>query len=411
MNSNDNYAEIDALVTQLEEHLAANDVEALVSDLEELAPCSIFSGNALHRRLKAVREELVLALYRGLPWDRFLRITLSDYVLNARQIYIALDPMADDLTDQKIVEAFEQFDSFPPERTADQLRDLLIDSEDDKISTWLADLIEKDRHIEQALSILSRRTDQQSQQALSSLLATPPWEGAEASWQFLELVRALGARQSEDRCVLIKTALENYTTASSVRRELLEVYKLDQPEEALKLALNDLIECTDRQQRDQYLRWLPTQVKGSEPPEETIDRLIAVSKESWSGTDRGRLARWFKEWIPDQAPTNSGWLDRFSLRLTELFQKVRLDQSCGLSALMIFIMCTVYLAVLNNLIGGTESSGLDVAAATIWIVTALFTSRQNMPNENREHYLFPMAVLLFGSMLIFFIVPLVIRLL
>lgn len=107
-----NYAAIEALVSRAEEHLRRRDAEGLMADLRALEPCTTFSGNEAYERWSAICEDVVLCLYRELPFERFLELSLSDYVLYEHEVFDVLDAHA---TVEETLSMMDRFGHMPCE--------------------------------------------------------------------------------------------------------------------------------------------------------------------------------------------------------------------------------------------------------------------------------------------------------
>jgi hypothetical protein len=433
-----NYQEIEALVARVEKNLAEGNGEGLLADLEALEPCTIYSGNELYERWERLKVPVVLGIYRTVPADRFVTITLSSYVLSKYEVFEALETVVDEVPLEVLLGLCERFESLPNDSAAPRLCDKILTSPEPSVTDWLQRWIDRlceaekakgtdldahqqlvssfrfswsplDGDLSRAVGLLARRQDQPSRALVERYLFSLPWgENRNAT---SELVASLRNPDQEANQVLLKRALEHYPTPSPLRLLLLGAYTQHDPTRAIELAFDDLFKVENAEEREAILGWL-NDCQAESPTPRTRQLLQAAPWEAWPGVQRVALETVLASNFRDFPRPRPGSSDRAAMAVVRLFDRLRLNHTgCALTMPLLVSLAAFYSGLLNELLGSAGKAGYaDFVSGGLLLLTLSFTSRTHFSGMETLADRFQMGLLLLFAMMLSFLCPVIVRL-
>jgi hypothetical protein len=148
-----------------------------------------------------------------------------------------------------------------------------------------------------------------------------------------------------------------------------------------------------------------------------LSRLASVVSEldvkHWSFLSQGYLGVVLKSRFPTLSPpVGISTVDRFSVRMVQLFTAVRMEHmSGGFYLLLLGGFAILYLFLLNATLGALPEKliRLDMVLAVPWVLGSLATMHTHFSGGETMRSRFRKALLLFGSALVFMIGSVLLR--
>lgn len=437
-------------LADLELHLQQEDALLVLDDIRKLAAIQIYSDTdrKAYEKNKELKPAVIRFLYRKLDLAEFIAFSKLEYAAG-HEIYEALESLAEIISADRILGLIEGLGwHFPHERLAPQLRQKIIDSPDEAITRWLQQRIdavasaERDKNtafsehektvssfryvqwmpdddgLSAAVGILARRKDPLAMQLKEAYLLALPWGEDRAAT--MELINILDDASAESLGI-IRKGLLRHVRPSPVRLRLLAVLGEQDADEAMLAGIDDLQQATNDEARIAYMAWLSQailEIRQRNLPVnlDRIGQAIAnIKTADWTFLSRGSFGLFVREWPVKLSPGNqSSILERSAVRLVRGFNACRLDHTgCMVSLPVLLGIGFGLMWGLDHLFHRPDKpfASVNLGAFALWILACGLTATTHFSGHERLGQQFVMALIYWGTLVLFLATALITRIL
>ncbi len=440
----------------IELHLQQGNAASILDDIKKLSDYT-FSSEKLGDKNDGMKHEVVRFLFQQLALPEFITILDNDYVA-PHDIFDALESIADTLDAVGLLDLIEMLNwDFPGEYAAPHLLQSLIDSQDEAITMRLQGRIDEiaaaekengtpfsnhektistfqhiqwmpdDSGLANTVSILSRRCDPTAIRLKQAYLSALPWGEDRAATA--SLLGGIADIACEENMHIIEKGLETHSSPSFLRVMLLDALSRHDINAAILTGLGDMQHLEGEEIPAIYAGWLWEMAWEAEQQGLALDAdlmsetssgttgnaLDNIDTSRWSFLIRGSLGVFAGEFLPGQSPgTVSSVADRTFFRLVRRFNAWRLDHMGCMVSLLILLGLGYGLMWVMDLVlqrpGGSLSLADDIALAA-WVLVCGGTATTHFSGHETIKEQFVMAMMFWGSLILFLATVFIIRIL
>lgn len=397
------------LIQELERAVQHRDVRSAATTLRQLNEATIYSGNEVYDRLRAVEDKLVMVLFEGLDRAEFGQLVSESNHLYAFRVWEALEEVAKQLPADAVWE-IKDYLGLPSPDGCPKLYATLASADDRTISEQLIETIDRlatteatdgvrlsahertmsafrfirwspqDKGLGDCVRLLAARRDDGARAACRRYLMEFPW-GADrqATWALLDGMRMTPEAENHS---LLMAALRVHRQPAVLRTWLWAAVGEMNPGDGLLGVIGDLAEADNNADRITFIEHLGFVL--SQESLETYSAApvaaaaAAVDTTRWSPLTRGYYGAVLKTYLPlADATCVSGRLERGAIGVARTWELVRLDHMGCLIPLTLMIGTGWLVGYgLDKLLGRpTFAASLPAALFWAWILWAVINVR------------------------------------
>jgi len=351
------------IVENIKRHLTASDAMALQADIDEIQNCGLYSDihADAYNSWNKIKSQAVQVLFRGLPWEQFLNLPHGPR-FGKWDVIRGLDEIADEISIEQVMTLCLQWQSLPRDTSAPNLFLKLVQSPDDEVTDWLQQWIDKGSC---TLATSGISYSEHAKTMSTFMLQWSPDDG-----QISNAVSILSRRQ----------------------------------------------DTLARRLKSEYLEWCwaacdPAKITHIELSPGISSAISLFDLENWSSATRGYLSLLIQQRLTGMTPPEGiRRYDRGTVGLIRAFHAVRLEHMSCLHYLV--AQCGIawgYIWILNHAIGRPHGAlrTADLLVFVVWLFATGSTCHTHFSGHETLSDHAKMALVLFGSVFFFLVVPIV----
>ena len=405
------HEELLPLIQELERAVEQRDAPVAAAALRRISKETIYSGNEVYDRLRAMESKLVVVLFEGMQPSEFGKLISESKALYAYLVWSALERVAERVSADALWD-MKDYLGLPAPGSCPMLHTKLAKAGDEKISRQLIEEIDAlattestggsslsghektmsafrfvrwrldDNGLQDCVRLLASRSDDAARIACRRYLIELPW-GADRQ-ATLALIDGMSARADAENQELFREALTVHKQPAVLRTWLWAAIGEDDPDQCLLGVIGDLGKAdseADRITLIEYLGACLAQIR-SQSIAYNVEPIAAkagdVDTTSWSWLTRGYYGALLKTYLPAaDAARVSARYERGAIGVARVWEMVRLDHmGCLLPLGLMIGMGWLARYGLDRLLGKPEHAAwLPVALFWAWIVWAIINVR------------------------------------